>query len=323
VSASAAARSLLAALAWALMQPLTGAAQDAVELDVPDCHEVRGDEVRALVALELAPRLRVAGPGEPAQLVARLRCTTGSVAALSVEDPARPTPLQLELDLATSAPAARTRLLALSIAELIATSRLERQEPSAPQPAPAPAPPTLPEPAQDAGDDAPTRLRLWLGPGLSFTGEPATALFGASAGVSYAFGWFALQSELQARFGKNELPDADVAVRTFSASLALAPLLTRGALELSAGAGARVGYAGLTGESRRPEVHDGSVAGVFFGPLALCALDVDLGLPGRLRLALEAGYATHGVVGQDEQDQTLLSLRGPWFSALAGLALAP
>lgn len=299
---------------------------DAVHLDIADCGNVRGDEVRALIALELKPRLRIATADEAAAaLSASLSCASPEVATISVAAPGDATPLRLDVDLSKAAPPARTRLLALSVAELIATRRLQRQEPAAP-----PAAPVQDEPAQvtpvreSPSQDEPARagLRLWIGPALARAAAPATTLLGASAGIAQSFGVLSLNAELQALFGSAELTDANVAVQALSARVALAPQLTLGSFVLSAGAGVRAGHVRLAADAQRPQLIGDTFSGLWFGPLALAALDVDVARPGSLRIELEAGYVARGVAGQDTHAQTLLAMRGLWISALAAVGLA-
>jgi hypothetical protein len=304
---------------------------DAVHLEIADCGDVRGEDVRALIALELAPRLRIAGANEAAAaLSASLRCDAPEVATITVAAPGDATPLRLDVELSKAAPPARTRLLALSVAELIATRRLQRQEPAVPvAPAPAPAAaqdePAQAAPVQDtSAHDTPARaqLRLWIGPALARAAAPATTLLGASAGIAHSFGVLALSGELQALFGSAELADANVAVRALSARVALAPQLTLGTFVISAGAGVRAGHVQLAADAQRPQLVGDTFSGLWFGPVALAALDMDVLRPGSLRIAVETGYVVRGVAGQDAHAQTLLAMRGLWISALAAVALA-
>jgi hypothetical protein len=304
----------------------------AVALVVPDCLGTLGDDVKRLVALELSPRLRVIekGPGSDV-LTASVRCPAQGPLELIVDDPERATALRSELDLARTAPRARTRLLALSLAELIATSKLE-------QPArarvPEPEPPKPPKPdAEQAELDSDTDTELetdaarqaswfvWLGPGFSFFGAPKTPLFGADVGGAYRLGPLSLQAELAARWGEATFVDAEVALQSFSAALALAPVLELGSLELQLGAGLRAGYAKLEASPRRANLKAGAVDGAWLGPLLSAALQLDAWGPSGLRVGIEGGYTTLSVVGNDAGEDELMALRGLWVSAVVGLGL--
>jgi hypothetical protein len=127
---------------------------------VPDCQGVSGTEVMLLAALELAPRVRVVGERAEATLEGRVRCDTPRV-TLEVHDPSRSSapPLRVTLDLASAAPSARPRLLALSLAELVATRRLER---AADQRAVASEPRSTPDELSATSTELePEALRLW------------------------------------------------------------------------------------------------------------------------------------------------------------------
>lgn len=290
------------------------ATREAVSLNVPDCLDVRGDDVKPLVALELAPRLRVAAADEPpAEIVASVHCAPGVPVTMTVDDPARTAPLRVELDLERAAPTARTRLLALSLAELIATSVLERGPRVREEPPPASA-----EPA--ARPEAP--FWLSLAPGLSRAGSPGTTLFGFDAGVSRAFGPLAASAELQARWGQAELRAADVELRTLSGSLALAPVLAWSRVALSLGPGLRAGHAQLAAEARSAGLTGDELGGFWLGALLMATGRIELHGASALRVAFEAGHVLHGVTGQDQSGGELLALRGLWFSAAVGIAVS-
>ena len=105
-----------------------------MRLSIPDCEGASGAEIAKLVGLELAPGLAtVLDDASPATLHATLQCADGR-ALITVVDPARAQPLELSLSLVETHSEARERFLALAIAELIATSRLERSSARKPPP---------------------------------------------------------------------------------------------------------------------------------------------------------------------------------------------
>ena len=284
-----------------------------VRLDVPDCLGVSGDEVRRLVALELAPRLRVdAGDGATA-IVGSVTC--GERVQIVIDDPERASPLQLSLDLASAPEPARARLLALSIAELIATSRLERS-PELERAREADAAASS-EPASE-----PARAwRVWLGPGLSRLGSPALTLLGIEGGASYTLGPVVMLAELQARWGDADTLAAEVGVQTYSAALLLSPRLSLGAFDFTAAPGARLGHARLVGRPERAELRGEALSGVWFGPLIGAAVQYRFTTWAAARAAFELGYVARPVRGLDEQSRRLLELDGAWASASLGAAL--
>lgn len=302
---------------------------EAVRLAVPDCLGVSGQEVVRLAALELAPRLRVVERPERSLLEGRVRCDDRGV-VIEVHDPGRPSPLRVELDLAAAAPEARPRLLALSLAELLATSRLERAALGArPKADRGQAPP---EPTPDGGHGSTeseaagardrSALQLWLAPGISRALAPATLLFGVDAGVEAALGSVALLVDVQGRLGEAAPALADVSAQALSASAAVGPALGSTALRLTLGAGLRAGYVRLAAAPARAELSGDELAGAFFGPLLAGVLRVRLPSPLALRFAVEAGYVVRPVVGLDANARELAALRGPWLSAALGLGVS-
>jgi hypothetical protein len=303
---------------------------EAVALDVPDCLDAPGADVAKLVALELAPRLRVVSAGDRAQalLTATVACPPGERARLSVEDPTRSTPLRVELDLARTAPRARTRLLALTLAELIATSRLERS--ASAQPSTLAAAAAAASASASAAEGLPAiaahsargGLRMWLAPGFSRAGAPGTMLFGVDGGVGHRFGLLVLGLELQGRWGQASLDEAEVAMRMFSAAVTATPPIALGRqVELLLGPGLRAGYARLSARSLRADLDGGTLDGAFLGPIGIAAAHLGISRYSALRLAFEAGYAARSLIGNAADSSELLAVRGLWLSATIGLAL--
>jgi hypothetical protein len=365
---------------------------EPVVLVVPDCLDAPSADVTKLIALELAPRVRlVPAPrrGAPRLLTATVVCPTGARARRSVDDPTRTVPLRVELDLARTPPEARARLLALSLAELIASSRLERSArartgESAAQAAAAAGTRSSTstgtatgaaasaETGKAAGDDGASddgasddgasddesddneasaradRARaasaeddaasvapsssaagpggrngphIWLAPGLSRAGAPGTMLFGVDAGGGYPLGALTLGLELQARWGRAGLDEADVDMRMFSAAITATPSLALGELELLLGPGLRAGYGWLSAHALRDDFDGQTLDGAFFGPIGVAAAHLDISRYSAMRFALEVGYAARSLVGNAPGQRELLALRGVWLSATLGLSL--
>lgn len=306
-------------LVLALLAASRAVAQDApraVVLDVPDCMEVLGSTVKELVALELAPRMQVVAASTEPTLTGGVQCSVPVL--LTVVDPARAEPLYVDLDLAAAAPLARPRLLALTLAELITTSQLERP------PAVRTAEPEATQPEPDDGDDGAREspaLQLWVAPSLSIAGEPALPMVGAELGVAYALGPVLLALDGQARFAQSDRSSSDVAVRALSAGLAVLPVLLDDGVQLAAGAGVRAGHAALTATSHDPDVAAADVLGLWLGPMAVASLHLPLSPGLAVRFALEGGYFARPAIGFDQAGNERIALRGPWLSLGAGLAL--
>jgi hypothetical protein len=285
---------------------------DAVQLDLPDCGGVSGAEVRRLVALELAPR-PVLKPDSlaPATTQGRLECTPEG-ARITVSGVVSDPPLRLEVGLTELAPAARPRLLALALAELIATSRHEHSQP-----------PTAAEPAA-----RPTRISLhvWLALGAVRAAEPAVLSPALGVGAALRLDWFALAADLRVDRGERETSPAQVVLETLS--LGGAPSWRAGgrSWQLLLGPGLRAGYARMRGEARRADLEGQTLSGFWLGPCLAASFELAFVHRWAARIGAEAGYVTQTLRGEGDDANALLKLAGPWLSLTVGLsweAIAP
>ncbi|HTU61492.1 MAG TPA: hypothetical protein VMF89_23715, partial [Polyangiales bacterium] len=235
------------------------AATDAIRLELDDCEDVAGPSVHELVVLEVAPRQVLAlDSSEPAATRAELTCEAG-VAAIVVEEAGRDAALRLEITLSDLARPARARGLALAVAELIATSRLQRQTPAA----------AVQEPAQQLEPDSyeppelsePTRsgVQVWLGVGAARMAQPA--MLGPVGALGLVAYWGALAVTSDLRFEHAQLSQGVAEVQLNAGSLALAPAwrLHASSADLLIGAGVRAGVANLAGRSNDATLTGASV----------------------------------------------------------------
>ncbi|MET0285492.1 MAG: hypothetical protein ABW352_13515 [Polyangiales bacterium] len=262
----------------------------ADELSIADCAGASAQAIRKLVQLELASQ----------ELVARevsLHCE-GTQARITVQTQA------LTLSLDETQPEARARLLALTIAELVATHRLE--EPARVE-APPPAPPVR-------------RSSLWLGAGALRQGS--LWLPTLVAGAAYDFGRLAGQGDLA--FEARSVGSAQASTRVRVLSLSLAPMipLPHRRFTFALGAGLRVGWAWLAAEARDDALVGRSLSGVYVAPIARGAAAYTWNARWATRLDLELGYAVKALRGLDADGVTLLKLEGLRTSATLSLSLA-
>lgn len=292
----------------------------AVVLDSSHCGSVARDELRELVALELAPR-PVQSPREvPADAsITRAELTCSETRArLFVRDAARQQQHELGLDLAQIDPPARARLIALALAELIATVDME--------------PVSAPERADETAAPEPSAaLRLgrsswWLGAGLSRAGRPRVLAPSLQTGVVARLARLplALLSDLQLQRGARTVGPGRMVVWTTSGSLGLAGMLRAGPAELALGLGMRLGYARLVGEAGAADVSIAAhtVQGLWWGPSS--AVSALLPLHGRfsLRAGLDIGWIARGVRGLDNGGMAAFRLEGLLLQATLGVSLA-
>jgi len=302
-------------VSW-LVLPYAHAAADGVEsvrLSIPDCAETSGAQIRKLVALELASRENIRLEDSDVGLQASLRCE-GERAVISVYDPSRAEPLVLEMQLAQTRREARPRLLALAIAELIATSRFEQ--------APKPAPVTREVAGAPVPPDEPANVfSVWLGGGVLSEYEPRAWPGTVAAGAALSFGPIALTTELG--FDWSSKSESNVVVRARAASIALAPSLwlVRGPIDWTVSLGVRLGYAWLQAASRSMDLTAGSVSGAFLAPLAGTAVSWHFAAHVYFRAALELGYVLTPVRGLDADRQPLWELKSYRAGGVLGVGL--
>jgi hypothetical protein len=296
----------------ARVEPLASEQIGLVHLTIADCAGAAAGSVIKLTELELAPQLAVTLDAARAANVAASLFCTGDDALISVRAAERVDPLVLRLALADTPHEARPRLLALALAELVATSQLERTGPKAPPLAAPVAPPV-------------ERLRplsLWLAGGVLRALEPVRWSPSLSAGSAYARGLLAVSGDLSVEWAALTSERAVVTAR--SGSLSLAPMLRwrRASLTGSLGLGVRAGMTWLEAKSRVAGVQGRSLAGVFVAPALLGTLGLFVTPRWSVRLALELGYVAKPVRGLDTQMLELLSQAHWRASAQLGLALA-
>jgi hypothetical protein len=308
-------RIVCSVLSW-LVLPCAHVAADGVEsvrLTIPDCAETSGAQIQKLVALELASRENIRLEESDVALQASLRCD-GERAVISVYDPNRAEPLVLEMQLAQTRREARPRLLALAIAELIATSRLEH----APKPKPAP---EQVEPPSEPPEEPARVFSVWVGGGVLSAYEPRSWVPTLAAGAVISLGSLALTAELG--FDWSAATASEVIVRARAASLALAPslLLVREPFEWSVGLGVRLGYASLQATSRSMELQAGSVSGAFFAPLAITTARWQFAPRWYVRASLELAYIATPVRGLDADREPLFELEKYRAAGVLGIGI--
>jgi hypothetical protein len=304
----------------------------AVQLSIPDCAEIAGAEITGLVALELAPKSSPAAgatPPEPTRSPTRaaLRCT-GLHATVTVASPERATPLVLELDLTDTKSEARPRFLALAIAELIATSRLEQSDPRTPRtpPRPPPAPPAPPAPrAPDVAPEPPatTRLELSAAAGASRGFDPA--LFAPALALGAAQRWSALALGVELTLERAQSTTTQAVATAHAVSLGASPAwrVDAGPLDFGFSLGVRGGHAWLAGTPRRAQLSGHTLTGFYLAPIAGSVVQLRVTAHWAARLALECGYVLTPIRGLDADRAALLALRGLRTSGMLGMTWMP
>lgn len=228
------------------------------------------------------------------------------------------------LELIELAPPHRARAVALAAAELLHS--LANAEDSAGQPPPPPPAeaPLRPSPRVTTEPLPPRTFRgpaLLVGAVAEWLGKPATPLFGAHVALHYRLGAVVVPAlSADASFGSASTPSAHVAARTFGGAAHLFFETTTGNLRWSAGPGARIGWARLTGNPPVESTLDGrTLSGVWGGPEARTRIEYRTS-PARSKrsplFALEfgIGVVTLPVRGLRDGADPVYSLSGPWLS---------
>lgn len=320
----AAALLLAAALGVARAQPI--AADDAILLDIPDCAGVAAESVRAIVAIEVAPR-PVLAPGSAGVATTRgtLECA-GATARIVVEEEQRPEPLRLEIALAELAPAARPRLLALAIAELIATSRLGTPQPTAAEVASRRPAAEVPEPVEPVeaeaplGPAVPPSLQLWLALAAVREADPPVLAPAVALGAVQSWDQLAITFDLRYERGRRTEPGVRLGYDAVSLAVGPAWRVHGRSYQLLLGAALRLGYASLSGSPRSDAVDGDSVAGLWLGPCAQGVLQFQLSERWGVRVGAEVGYVARGVRGVGVMGEPLLELEGVWAAGVLGVS---
>jgi hypothetical protein len=299
--------------ASALAQPNTPN-RAVVKLEISACEAADGAEIAELIALELASQPGVViDAAQPPSLQASLVCSDGH-ALISVQDVHKPAPLELRLELEDTRSEARPRLLALAVAELIATSRLEHTN--------------LPEPQPDAASSAsePSAARpttelptaIWLGVGVLRGYRPAVWAPTLALGAAHSFGRLALAADLEFDWASQSSTLAQVGARSLGLGLAPQLQLLAGQLEWFVGLGARVAYVWLSADSRSADLTGATLSGLVITPTMHSALQLRIGERGFVRLGIELGYVVKTLRGLDAERAGLFEARGLRAVGLVG-----
>jgi hypothetical protein len=282
-------------------------------------------EVRRILNIEL----RGALVETAATTEVSVACGDGATAQIAAHDPESGRTLERSVALATAAPLARARLLALSIAELALT--LEREREATPPPKPASPPPAAPKPPEISPPTAHTPLtkeprRLQLSAVGAGHGFFAGSGFLAGGGLRIAqdltrhyFGW---SSDVSAEHGAATVTAGIVNVDVLSVEASLFFSRHWRKLGIRIGAGARGGAVHLAGTPATSSVRGSTVWGGWVGPLGRASLVVTPTRRFVIELGLDGGYVLVPVAGLVDGARKV-AIDGGWvgFSVALGAFL--
>lgn len=318
-----------------------------VELHLEDCLGADASAVRRILAAELgavsiATDPDAAGGSEPDEDTTVTHAACGVESAIVVVSHARgDIRVERRVNLAGAAPNARTRLLALSIAEQVAAvwsavhalppepepapveSEPEPEEPDRPRALPLRHLVRAPEPEPEGPPTRPLGLRA-IGV-VRVSGSPVHISYGGGLGIEIGLP-YSLGVGADFRYEQGET-DAGalgrVALRTaWGTVLALVRPMV-GWSSLTIGAGAKLGVAWLEGlplGGATGATHAGFVA----GPAAVAQVALHIGGSGYVHLGLELSWITVGVSGLNGATrERVASFGGPQLAITAGFEIQP
>jgi len=287
-------------LLFVLSARATARADDAppVEIDVAPCVDVQPEVLQKLVQIELGTS--IGGDADAATRAALTRVSITCVDAqteIRLDDGITRKTMTRRVDLDPVDPSARTRLLALTTAELVVASWIELTlDPPALEPAGPPPPPVAREQARakarieadlgarDRDRDSDADRSIWeLGIGVGgrlWTGEPEP-LLGAEVEIVHrpdpAFGWLAAVG-FERGFDRPEVPEGRIALSGFDLVAAGLVHTRLGRADLAAGLGAFVSMTVIEGLPNPDLSLQGHDARMFTaGPILLLRARLRLG----------------------------------------------
>jgi hypothetical protein len=299
------------------------AAHPLVSLRIDACPEVNGADVSRIVEIELGEALVSESPDPDTQLtVATVRCE-GGLANIDVADPLTGKSLGRQIDLPALAPKARTRLLGLAVAELVAASWVELE--ANPRPAVMPTgPPPKPELQKEAAQVAlmrslpSTRAEVAADLRVSSAGIG----YGGTLGVSHDFvTWLGWTIRATAHYGSasTTLGRLELADVTGMSDLHLATAL--GPFNLRGGLGGRVGPLWLVGvPAPGSGAQGGTVTGLWAGPVIVAGVRYVISRAIAIELCAEGGWIVSPTSGR-VAGMRAISVEGPWATASLGATL--
>jgi hypothetical protein len=304
---------------------LAEAVRGPVVVELEHCEQALEAEVRRIVGVELrATVIEAAGAGNDVTLV--IATCLGSEVGLELVEGVTGKRLGRTVALSEAAPAARARLLALAVAELVVAGRQETDDiPRTSKQGPSPSAPTpppvadIPEPTKTgsvrAMADAIGVVRTFPQSGVWLLGGGLRGLVAISRPLYLAL-------EVTGEWGATSRAPGQVAGRTVGGALAAGWGMERRWAFLMPWVGARVGVASLKGEpSPGSSISSATQSGAFLGPEVGLAASLWPRAPVHATVALSAGALLLGVRGKVVQDRDV-SLQGPWVALTVGAGLS-
>jgi hypothetical protein len=339
----------VACLAWLAragmaVLPLTAAAQEAestrVTTRVDPCVQIDRESFHRVLAIELGSAIEYSAETarEGSLTTVSLTCTPDGIALL-LEDGVTRKSMRRVVDLGPIEPEARSRLLALTVAEFVVASWVELR---LPEPAPV-APAGPPAPAQSEHVAVQVAKQRLPPPPPSPAPSPATQEWQLAA--AFEVGFFSSTSHpvpgVELRLTQRPVPQLSIvlgvqvahseetallldqnigSVRFTTTSGLLAALYTARLtdIDLWTGVGMRIGLAHMAGKTEQTTLTAQAFYALYGGPLVIAGLGYRIGAHVRMNLDLEAGLVTQPAQALIART-VVMELDGAWGSVALGV----
>ncbi len=277
------------------------------------CADVDARQVERILAIEL----RESKPRSGVTSV-RVSCS-GAAASVVLDDGTTGKQVVTTVDLEATAAIARTRVLALAVAELLQWSWSEPPPDAPRRPVEQLQPSRRDQERTRTIEERPWVVQGFLGGHLQPRAD--VLLLGAGARGTLRRGAWAGAVEGQYDLGSESLEGATAQIRVLSgaASAWYRPLRSR--LTGGFGVGARFGRVVIEGVDVRSDLVPGSTSGVWGGPIGMAAIGFEA-LALSIEARFEVGWALASVEGQ-VADLDRLRISGPWLALQLGIGVAP
>jgi hypothetical protein len=301
----------LSLLSLLLLSLTTTRAVAQAAVHVEGCAEVEPDELARLFAIEL----KTLG-GDPALRDVHVTCEGGRV-SVRAEREGDVAPLEAELELASTGGGSRTRLLALQLSELLATSQ---------RPPPPPAPPPVVVPVvleEHSRERPPARLHagLSLAAGARWLGEPRAWLPGLTlAHAAPLMRSLTVRSDLSFELGQVATQLADVSVRQLTLGGAIMLTLRSTHVDVLVGPGLRCAWSWLRARDVAAQHRGKSLSAPWLGPMLAGQLLFHGRSPWQALLGVESGYVLVPIEGRLDRSEALFAVESVWLAAQLGAA---
>ncbi|HEX7599230.1 MAG TPA: hypothetical protein VF518_13520, partial [Polyangia bacterium] len=214
------------------------------------------------------------------------------------------------------APAARVRLLALTITELVASVWNIARHPTesvANAARPAPLAPVLPRA---------TAWRLVADASLRRLGSPPAWLWGIAGGAELTlYRHFTLSLAASGETGNASTALAEVNESGIGGAIAVRSGLSLGRARVEAGPGFRAGLVRLSARPKLSSAQGASFNGLAAGPFLSLRLASRLGRRTSIEARVESGLTTHKATGLANDTVPLVDTGGWWFGLALGAGL--